>query len=164
MLCSTPLAKLLRSVLLGTALLAGTAAVAGDWQHRSLSASDGTTVRVDFTLGQPTGGLLIAPCVWVNLVTEQELPASARVRVVTMVYGTRGELLEVLQNDLWKAPEGHFTGEVRALTGPYAGAGIQHNLFSGRQEMAFVIDGVWLKDSGNPLSSNFRLDLASSFR
>lgn len=164
MLCRTTISKDLRGALLAVALLSGTAAFADDWHHVSLTATDGTTVRVDFTLGQPTGGLLVAPSVWVNLVAGRALPASARVRVVTLVYGPRDELLEVLQNDLWRAPEGHFTGEVRALAGAFPASGIRQNLFSSRQEMAFVIDGVWLKDAGNPGSSNFRLDLESSFR
>lgn len=148
--------------ILGIALLIASSQAIGQWCHDERIATDGSSVRLDYTVAdffsRFTGQIKVREATWINLKNESISPDAAVQFVFLRYFG--------------RAPEGNLThtyildAEYATDTQEFYAAApantpiISEQFPSNRyyNEVAVVVDGEWLKTTRNPNSSNFLFD------
>jgi hypothetical protein len=115
-----------------------------NWCHVGLSATDGTTINVDYQVNGPygRGSYYQLSHVWVN-VSNNKVNSNAKVRAVLI---HKNQSATTYQLDLQSAGSGRFSGSLNAdqsITG--------NTYDQTSDEIAVVVNGQWLKD---PISRN----------
>lgn len=131
-----------------------------NWRQSSFTSSDGTGIAVGYS-PISLGGSIIASPVRIE-VRRSYFRGTEKVRAVVMNYYDssampQGQIQETQTLDLQYDGHGGFYGELSGkvlLSESHIGYG-----YNFRQELAVVVDGVWLKDPLNG-TSNFRFKMS----
>ena len=129
-----------------------TAAAQASWCHEEAVSSTGATIRMDHEIASSfsrfDGQIIYRSNVWLNLI-DSSLTGEESVRFVLLNYNRSGNLTQTLEYD------GEYFEDTQMFSakGPL---GVQiSGQYSGEKynEVAVVVDGVWLKNNNG--DSNF---------